>query len=183
MERKPFEPVGERPRWETAYDLLNAAKVGDIVTYAALAAALDLDPDNDRSLIQGAVHQAARRHEERDKRAVDAVKNVGYRVVEAPEQLGLARRQQSKASKALQRGHSKAVNVDFNGLPGDVRHAFEVVAQAFALQMDFNRRFDVRQKELEKAVANVTEKATRTEDEVADLRERLLRLEKDAGPK
>lgn len=180
MDRKPFEPIGERPRWETVYDLMTAAKVGDIITYAALGEALGLNPDTERDLIQASARQAAKRHEERDKRAVDAVKNQGYRIVEAPEQLGLARRHQRKASKALARGHSKAVNVDFNGLPSDIRHAFEVVAQAFALQMDFNRRFDVRQKQLERAVANVVETATRTEDEVADLRERLLRLEKDA---
>lgn len=181
MDRKPFEPIGERPRWEIVYDVLTAAKVGDVITYTALGDALGLDPDTERGTIQAAMHQASKRHEERDKRATDAVRNEGYRIVQAPEQLGLARRQQRKASKALQRGHSKAVNVDFNGLPAEVRHAFEIVGQAFALQMDFNRRFDVKQKHLEKAVADVTDRTARSEGEIAELRERLLRLEKDAS--
>ncbi|BBC66957.1 hypothetical protein MMRN_38530 [Mycobacterium marinum] len=45
------------------------------------------------------------------------------------------------------------------------------------MQMEFNRRTDVRQKRLEDALDSVREKSSRTEDEVAELRERLERLE------
>jgi hypothetical protein len=169
-----FKPIGLKPRWETVYEMFMASAVGDVLTYDELATALGT---KDRTAIRLAVREAAQRHEERDKRAVDSVRGVGYRIVEASEQLGLARRHQRKASRSLARGHSKAVNVDLTGLPPDVRHAFEVVAQAFSLQMDFNRRFDVRQQQMEQTVKEVTDRTARSENEIAELRARLGRLE------
>ena len=124
-----------------------------------------------------AVRRAAQEHEKADKRALDSVKNVGYRIVEAAEHIMLARRHQSKASKSLVRGHSKAVNVDLSGLDTQTREALETVARAFAMQMDFNRRFDVRQKRLESAVAAASVRVDRSEQEIAELRARLDRLE------
>lgn len=172
-----FKPEGERARWQTIYDVLCEAKVGDVVTYERLAEALGLDAVGDRHRIQVAMRRAALEHEQADKRAVDAVANVGYRVVEAPEHLVLAKRHQRRANRQLARGHSKAVNVDLSNLDPDVRHAFEVVAQAFSMQMEFNRRFDVRQKRVEQSIRDAEQRAERTEAEIAELKARLERLE------
>ena len=49
------------------------------------------------------------------------------------------------------------------------------------MQMEFNRRTDVRQKKLEDALDAVREKSTRTDEEVAELRARLDRLERDTS--
>lgn len=57
------------------------------------------------------------------------------------------------------------------------RKAFEAVARAFAMQMEFNRRFDTRQKRLEDVVETVSNRAERTEAELEELRARLARLE------
>lgn len=173
----PFTPRGTRARWRIIYDLLCAAKVDDIVTYEQLAEALELDPDSDRHTVQMAVRRAAQEHEQADKRALDVVPNVGYRIVRAPEHLTLARRHQKRSSRALVRGHSKAVNVDLSNVDDATRHALEMVARAFSMQMDFNRRFDVRQKRLEDAVSAVNERTERTEAEMTELRARLERLE------
>lgn len=173
----PFEPAGERARWKDVYDVLKAASIGDVVTYEQLGEALQLDPEADRHKIQMAIRRAAAEHEQQDKRALDAVTNVGYRIVEASEHLELARRHQSKASRALIRGHSKAVNVDLTGMDAQTRTALETVARAFAMQMDFNRRFDVRQKRLEEALNAASVRVDRSEQEIADLRSRLERLE------
>lgn len=173
----PFQPAGVRARWLEVYDVLKAAKVGDIITYEQLGEALELDPAADRHKIQMAVRRAAQEHEKADKRALDSVKNVGYRIVDAPEHVMLARRHQSKASKALVRGHSKAVNVDFGRVDAETRKALEMIAQGFALQMDFNRRFDVRQKRLEAALDAASTRVDRSEQEIAELRARLDRLE------
>lgn len=180
-----FKPLGEQARWRIVYDMLVRAATGSVVTYEDIGEALTLDPDKDRHAIQMAMRRAAREHETEDKRAVDAVPNAGYRVVESREHLDLARRQQKKASRSLARGHSKAVNVDLSGVDPDVRHALEVTAQAFALQMDFNRRFAVRQSRLEQAVQEITgvqaEDRQRSEADVARLRERIERLERERG--
>jgi len=136
-----------------------------------------MDPATDRHRIQMTVRRAAQEHEREDKRALDAVPNVGYRIVKANEHLILAHRQQRRSSRALARGHSKAINVDLSNVDEATRHALDVVAQAFALQMDFNRRFDVRQRRLEGALSSVNEKAARSEGEIAELKARLERLE------
>lgn len=173
----PFKPAGDRARWRMVYDVLRHADIGDVITYEALAEALGLDPGKDRHKVQMAVRRASVDFLDTDKRALDVVIDEGYRVVDASGHLLLARRHQSKASKSLERGHSAATNVDLSGVEPQTRHALEVVAQAFALQMDYNRRLDVRQKRLEDALADVTERSGRTEAEVAELRERLERLE------
>lgn len=175
----PFDPIGDRARWCIVYDLLRAAAVDDIVTYAEIGTALDLDPGKDRHVIQMAMRRAAKEHEETDKRAIEAVPNRGYRIIPAPENLRLARGHQKKAGKSLERGQSKAVNVDLTGVDPDTRSAFEVVARAFALQMDFNRRLDVRQAKLETTVNAMSQRTDRTEAEIAELKARLARLERD----
>lgn len=179
----PFEPRGKGgiARWRIVYDLLCAAAVDDIVTYDQMAQALDLDPIADRHRIQSAMARAATKHEREDKRAVTPMAGMGYRVVAAPEQLAQARHHQRRSTRQLERGQSKVVNVDLSGVNPDVRHAFEVVGQAFAMQLDFNRRFDVRQQRLEQALDATRDQAIRTEQEVEDLRARLERLESGHG--
>ncbi len=173
----PFIPAGDQARWRTVYELLVKAPTDGTVTYEELGDALGLDPAGDRHLIQMAVRRAAREHEVRDNRALDAVPNVGYRIVRVPEHLVLAQRQQRKAGKALERGRSKVEHVDLTGIDGDTRRAFEIVAQAFALQADFNRRLDIRQKKLEQQVASAMSAQEHTSDELAELRARLEKLE------
>ncbi len=183
--RAPFEPIGEQARWRTVYELIATTPTGALITYDELGEALGLNPDEDRQAIRQAVYRAGREHEEQDKRAIDAVPGKGYRIVEPREHLELAQRHQRKSSKALVRGHSKAVNVDLNGLEPQVRAALEVVGHAFRLQMDFNRRLDVRQSRLEETVREIADSQRadrkRTAEEVAELRERLARLEAGTG--
>lgn len=173
----PFQPEGARARWRIIYDLLCATEVDGVVTYEQIGEALGMDAEKDRHRIQVATRRAALEYEQVDKRAVDAVENVGYRVVRPPEHLGLARRQQRKSNGALQRGRSKAVNVDLSGVDETTRQALDTVARAFLLQLEFNRRFDVRQQRLEEALSTVNQKADRTAEEIAELRRRLERLE------
>lgn len=176
----PFVPAGDQARWRTIYALLTPLKVDDVITYRALGDALGLHPDEDRHSIQMSMRRAARELEEFDKRALDVVPNVGYRVVPAPEHLVLAKRQQRRAGKALQRGHSKVVNVDLNGMEPVVANAMQVMAQAFSIQMDLNRRFNARQDKLEAAVIEISGRSEKSESEVADLRRRLEELERKA---
>lgn len=177
-----FRPQGDQARWRTVYDELRKAATGSVVTYEQLGHALSMDPEEDRHAIQMAVRRAAAEHEREDKRAIDVVPNEGYRIAEAREHLTLARRQQKRAGRSLGRGHSKAVNVDLSGVDPDVRHALEVTATAFAMQMDFNRRFAVRQSRLESAVQEITTAQAgdrqRSAEEIARLRARVERLER-----
>ena len=177
----PFEPVGETARWRIVYSLLQPLPTGATLTYEAIGEALGLDPDEDRHTIQMAVRRAGVESERVDLRAIEAVRNVGYRIVEPAEHGRLAVYQQRRSSRALKSGRSKVVNVDLTGLDPEVRKAFEVMAQAFGMQMDFNRRMDVRQKRLETAVNSIAESHDRSATEVAELKARLERLENLTG--
>ncbi|HCA85757.1 MAG TPA: hypothetical protein DEQ61_09815 [Streptomyces sp.] len=177
----PFEPVGEVARWRMVYDMLKPLAVDDVITYEDAADVLSLDAEKDRPVLQSAIRRAARTFETVDKHALVAVPNVGYRVVRADEHVVLARGQQRRASHALQRGHSKVVNVDLRGLPPEVRQLTEATARAFSMQMDFNRRFDVRQQRLESVVSEVSERTNRSEAEIAGLKARLARIEGEPG--
>lgn len=178
---RPFQPAGDRARWRIVYDLLRNTGVGEVLTYEAIGEALSLDPEGDRHRIQMAIRRAAREYEVTDNHAIEAVANEGYRVVEAIRHLDLARGQAGRAKRALVRGQSKVVHVDLAALQPEARRAFEVVAAAFAAQIEFNKKFDLRQKRLEDAfdaIAARTDKAEqRTEQEIADLKARLAKLE------
>jgi hypothetical protein len=172
-----FKPVGETARWRTLYDLLRSADVNGVLTYEAMAQALALHPETDRHVIQMAMRRAARELETVDKHAVTSLRNVGYRVVRPDEHVILARGQQRRSTRALARGHSKVVNVDLNGLSPEVRQLTEATMRAFSMQLEFNRRTDVRQRRLEDAIATMGQRADRTQEELDAIQARLTRLE------
>lgn len=173
-----FAPVGERARWRVVYELLTAAETNGTVSYKEMAAVLELDDEADRNLLQTTMRRAAKEHEQVGKRAVVSVPNVGYRVVEPQEHLGLARGQQKRSRKALARAHSKAVNVDMSRIEPETRKALELVAGVIAMQMDFNRRAEHRLAAHEDAIKELVVARERTEAERQEFRERLERLEK-----
>lgn len=173
-----FKPVGEVARWRTLYELLRPMSPDDQITYAEMAEALDLDVAKDKTIIQLAMRRAAKELEEIDNRAVDSVRNIGYRVVRAPEHLTLAERHQRKARGSLVRSHSKVEHVDFNALDQDSRRAFEVVGRVLTWQLQQMRHLDLRQQNLERAVEAVQGEVTRTESDVANHDERLRELER-----
>jgi hypothetical protein len=172
-----FAPVGERARWRVVYDLLTATETNGIVSYAEMAEALALDADKDRALICSTMGRAAREHEQLDHRAVQSVPNVGYRVVEPQEHLGLARRHQKRSRRSLVRAHSKAVNVDMSKIEPNARRALELVGLVISQQLDFNQRTEQKLKAHAETIAVLTQAVERTEAEREDIRKRLERLE------
>lgn len=177
-----FTPIGERARWLDLLDLLRAAKTNDVVTYEVMGEVLDLDPEKDRAAIRSALYRAAKEHEAVDKRAIVAVPNEGYRIVEPGEHLGLARRHQKRSSRALVRGHSKAVNVDLSKVEPETRKALDMVASVIALQMDFNRRAESKLAAHDRAIKSLVEATERTDAERDEFRARLERLEAGMNP-
>jgi polyhydroxyalkanoate synthesis regulator phasin len=174
----PFEPVGELARWRVLYEMLRPIQPDGVLSYEEMADALTLDPVADKTTIQLAMRRAARELEVRDNRAVDSVRNVGYRVVFAPEHLELAERHQRKARGALVRSSSKVKHVDFGALDQESRKAFEVVRRALSWQLEQMHYLDLRQQDLEQAVESVYGAVTRTKADVDRHDERLEELER-----
>lgn len=174
-----FTPDGEFAQWRIIYDVLRESSVGDIVTYETLGEALGVDPSSDRQRIQLAARRAFKEFLSVDSRATENIPNEGYRIVEAGEHMRLARKQSTKATKALARGRDQVTHVDFNGMAPEVRQGFEMMAQGFSAVIDMNRRLSDRQDAQEEALKHVSVKSDRTEAELEELRTRLSALESE----
>lgn len=140
-----FKPVGERARWRMIYDLFREAQIGELIGYAAMAEALDLDAVDDRHALQMAARRAGLELEKVDKRAVDAVRGEGYRVVQPTEILGLGKRRNRRAGRQLARGATTVRAVDLSAVDAQTRSALETLAQGFAVQGEINRRVAAKQ--------------------------------------
>jgi hypothetical protein len=175
-----FRPIGERARWRILYDVLKTLDVGTVFTYVRMAEILQMDPVKDRHVLQMSVQRAGKESELEDKRAIEAVRGVGYRVVEPERHLVLARQHSRRAGRSLQRGLSKVVNVDLNGVDPNIRGAFDLLARGFQQQAHFNERMNRKVTDIG---ALVTEVSERTEEENKILKERMARLEQALGIK
>jgi hypothetical protein len=179
MSRKPFQPIGNRARWRIVFDVLAEREVDDVVRYEDLAGPLSVNPVDDLKKIQDAARRAGRELEEVHKRAIEAVPDIGYRIVRPAEHLRLARHHQKTSTRALVRARSKAVNVDFEALDDEQRHRLEVAGRAILWLIDRSIQLDIRQNRVERALAAMDAKHDRTDAEVRELRERLAKMESE----
>ncbi|MBL3664518.1 hypothetical protein JL475_00460 [Streptomyces sp. M2CJ-2] len=161
-------------RWRILYDLFQQA---DLVTYDQAAEALSLHADKDRKAIQKAMNRAGEELEVTDKRALRAVPGVGYRIADPNEHVILAREYQEKSKGAIDRGVSKVVNVNLNGMEPAARSLTLAVAQLLTREADMMARFDLRQQKSEAQIREIIDRQDRSEAETAELKERLARLE------
>lgn len=153
-----FRPIGERARWRMVYDLMKAAGIGDTITYEQMAETLALDAQQDRHALQMAARRAGLELERVDHRAADAVKRVGYRIVEPAEVLGLGQRRNRRAGKQIERGSITTAAVDLNAVDEPTRKALETLARGFAVQAEVNRRVMAKQKRQDDLIAMLMER-------------------------
>lgn len=165
------------PRWRLVYDVLKTKKVGDTITYEEIFRSLGYEPSEDRDRVRHPLYRAGKEFLRFDKHDLETIPNVGYRVVDAEGHLRNASRQQMRANNALERGHERVVNVDLTGVEPEVRKALETIAVGFSRQLDFNRRVSDRQAAMEQTLQEVSVHADETDEELADLRERMRRME------
>src|ERR1041384_6912692 len=135
-----------------------------------MAGALGLDPKRNRQEMQMAARRAALELERVDRRAVDAVRNVGYRIVQHREVLGLTRRRNRKAGTQLVRGSITAKAVDLNEVDDEMRKGLETLARGLAAQAEINRAVGSRLRRHEQVLDGMGER-------IETLEERLRRME------
>ena len=169
-----FKPVGEKSRKDFALEVLREHSVGDVVPYATFGDRLG---DDARRVIQAAVRDAGKDFLKLDGHAIEAVPNVGYRVVEPDGHVRLAEKQRKRSVRSLRRGSSLVSSVDYNGMSAESRRLAEGMAMGFAHLLEQNARMDARVRSVEVVADAVAEKQDRTDSEVAELRARLSRLE------
>lgn len=170
-----FEPAdGVEARWKKVYHWLKGRPVGAVLTYAVLE---DMFPGLDRGSLQSVIRRAAKELLEKDKRGLRNLRGEGYRVVDPSEHVQIARWHQERSMKSLGRGLNVVKNVDYNGMPQDVRQLTEATARALSMQMQFNRQMDVRQRKLEEVVETTVDRTEANERQIEELKARLARLE------
>lgn len=177
MARSSFEPVGAEARWKVVYHLLERTSVGDVLSYDKLGEALEVDPLRGRPVIYPAVARAGALYLETHLRALVAVPNLGYRVVEPFEHLALARGHNKKAGRELERGYRVATQVDLTGVDPQVVRSLELLALGLSQQSEINRRQARTNAKIAKAMEATAVKADRTADQVDEVLDRLAKLE------
>jgi hypothetical protein len=173
----PFAPRGAVARWRTIYDMLLKMEVDDVITFEEMGRELALHPFRDRMKIVSALKGAAQKLEEENKRAMEKVPNVGYRLVAPQEQLRLARVHQNRAVNSLERAQSKVVNVNVGELDPETRKGFEVFAAIVGAQLEVAHRLEQRTERIEEVLAEVVHVQRDSRTNIDDIRERLARLE------
>lgn len=174
----PFTSSGDRARWRIIYDLLRACEIGDMFTYEDMANALGLHAEHDRHTLQMTMRRAAKEYLEQEKRALEVVRNEGYRVTEAMERPRLVHKQNVKLKRALTHGHNLATFVDYSGLDMEARRILEATAASLYGQMQVTKALLHRQARLDKAMENVSIKQERNDSELQEMRERMADLER-----
>ena len=172
-----FETVGEKPRWVLALEVFREHAVGDIVAYADIGAALD---SADRRVVQQAAMGARKRLLEEDQRAIEAVPNKGYRIVEPSEHVRLAKSHERRSRRALVRGHKTITHVDMNALSDEGQRLALATAQGFARVLDAMAAQDKRISRVAKAQEalelRVDEGMSENAQRLADLEAEVARL-------
>lgn len=169
--RPPFQTKGDRPEWQIVYDHLRTLNVGDTVTYATLDRLLDRDFIPDRSPIYRAMKQL----EENDKRTLDNVPNVGYRVVAPNEHEFLARRHHQRSKRQMKKALRKAKSADRNKMTADERTRIDAIELNVSRQADQIRYLSIRQTKTERALRVTTADQAATAAQVEKLTAALQR--------
>lgn len=173
-----FEQRGEKSQRVMVLEVLSSVPYGETVPYERLSEVMG---GADVQTVQAAVNRAKRALEAEHDRAVEAVRGVGYRVVEPREQQRLALAHQRKSRRSLVRARSKVAHVDLSALTEGERAAFTLAATALAAQLDFARRADLRyasKAKVDEFMSEQSRKSERTDAELDEVKARMERLER-----
>lgn len=168
-----FQPLGDVSRRQMVVDFFGDQPEGTVIAYETLEELLGVDRATCRSAVNAAKPGLERHH----FKSVVAVRGVGYRIVHANEHLAVARVHQKKSLRQLGRAKSPLDFVDLSKLTEGERAAIVLGVTSIGMQMEYARRFDIRQTRLEAAQARTATVVQRSEEEIAELKLRLARLE------
>lgn len=176
-----FTPLGEQSRWQLVYAALRRMDIGQTLTYEALGPIMDLDPRRDRPIMQAAIQRARQEFLEKDLRALESVRGIGYTIVLPTAQLRLARGHSSRAKGQLEQAHRLVINVDKEQIDATYATMFETMGQGLADQIARNKQQDRKNAQFAKAIAEGSVRQERTEEEVAAINARMEALEIKLG--
>lgn len=166
--RPTFAPVGEKARWRIVYDLLQRKDYDQVLTFEAMAEALNLSAHGQahRSLIIQAVQRAGRELSVRNSRSIENVRGVGYRVVEPEEHVRLAGKGQQKAHRTLKVAQRHVEHVDYSKLSDEGKTLVIAALRVFKIQERGMRDLKIRQRQTAELVERVEQAGRQTAERV-----------------
>lgn len=139
-----FEVTGRESQWKTIYRELSRLAVGTTVSLKELQ---DLIPHAAPNSVRPAFYRAVKEVELRDQRTFVSVRGVGWRVAEAKEHEGLAKRQRKFARRRVDAGLRIAAAADRSLLTAVERQSLDRLQQHMMTQQSMLRRLAVREEE------------------------------------
>jgi len=170
MDREPFEPKGRVSEATLLYEFYSKLSTGDVVTYEQLDEILGRSFLDSRSPHYTAVN----RLQKNDKKSMDVVRNVGYRVVSASEHERLALHHHAKSRRQLRKSVAKAASANRAELSQEERHRIDSLEGTLRNHASMLKRLDertIRQNEELKRLRR------ETSSDVAHLSDKVERLE------
>lgn len=161
-----------RSKWEIIYEHLKQYQIGDVVTDESLQ---DLLPEMCKDGICTAFHRAAKEMLQRDLRAFERVRLIGYRMVESREQGRLALNQYTKAKRRIKASKDLVVHVDQGRLTWDERRRLDLIEDHLSKQQAMMRRLNERQLKSEERIAVNEKEVLAQEDRLSRVEEILRR--------
>ena len=154
-----FDIKGDRPQWQVIYERLQQMEIGEVIKYTDLFALL---PETPEASIRSAFTRAVRAMEDERHRTFANVRLVGYKMVDAAEHEGLARRHHKRAKRQLKSAKRKVVSADRSRLSREERARLDAMELNLSRQMEMTSRLEARVKtevqERKAADANLSER-------------------------
>lgn len=138
-----FQVKGDRPQWQVIYERLQHMQIGEVIKYVELAALLPSAPE---ASARSAFARAVRAMEDEHHRTFANVRLVGYKMVDANEHEGLARRHHKRAKRQLKTAKRKVVSADRSRLSREERARLDAMELNLSRQMEMTARLEARVK-------------------------------------
>lgn len=155
-----FEVKGAVPESQLVYQLFEDKDFGDVVTYEQLDAALGRDFRSQRGPLYKADDMLLRNR----SRALAAVKNEGYRVVQAREHETLGRSRHRRARKQINQAVRVVTGTDRSALTEDERRRLSGLELALSRQQQMIRRLDDAVTQHDADLRDLRQRTSNTED-------------------
>lgn len=154
---------------------LGATEYGGLVPYVRLETLLGVN----RRTVQSVVGSARSLLEREYQRCAVAVANKGYRIAQPSEHMELGVAHQKRSRRQLQRALSVLNGANLSKLTEGESAAIAVGVASIGMQLDYQRRNDMRAAQHEQMIKATSSDNARTQSEVDELRARLETLERD----
>jgi hypothetical protein len=159
-------------------------KVGDVVPHSELAAEVEIDRQD--SAYYQAVGAGTKLLEREYSYSLRAVRGAGYRLIEGTAMLDKSRHYGKRAHKAEKRGLAVVEAIDTSAMANterqlvqEVRRGMSNIVQILSMQAERLADHDDQINLLKNARLEDRARVRHTEQEIADLKERLRKLEND----